>query len=608
MSLSPIDKNKMRNYDSTFELNSLKKLIFFLSSKERRSALMLLIFSLLTALIDTLGIASIMPFIAILTNLSLIETNSILNQVYLFANKYGVENKNEFIFFLGIFVFLFLVFSISLNAYTKYIQLKFIENRHHSISTLLIERYLNQPYSWFLNRNSAVLGSTVLSEASQVVALGMKPLIEIISSFFVISFIFILMLYVDYKLAISVIVILGGAYLIIYLLTDRLGKKIGKERFVANQKRFTIVNEAFGASKEIKVAGLEEVYLNQFIGPSIVHANRSATAGFLAGMPRFALEAIAFGGMMLVLLYLVGQKGNFSNAIPIISLYAFAGYRMLPSLQKAYHASTMLRFCSPAIESLYDIIKNLNPNNIIKSKETIDFKKSIVLKNLNFKYPNSSNLTLKNINIEIQHKKIIGLVGPTGSGKTTLVDVILGILTPQDGTLLVDGKIINNNNLRTWQNNIGYLPQIIYLSDDTIAKNIAFGVNSEEINQEALERAAKIANLHNFITTELPEKYNTTVGERGIRLSGGQRQRIGIARALYHNPKILILDEATSALDNDTEKAVMDAINNLGNDITIILIAHRLTTIKKCDEIIKIENGSIVAKGKFEELINDYQN
>ena len=184
----------------------------------------------------------------------------------------------------------------------------------------------------------------------------------------------------------------------------------------------------------------------------------------------------------------------------------------------------------------------------------------------------------------------------------------MGILTPQDGTLQVDGKIINNNNLRSWQNNIGYLPQIIYLADDTIAKNIAFGLNSEEINQEALERAAKIANLHNFITTELPEKYNTTVGERGIRLSGGQRQRIGIARALYHNPKILILDEATSALDNDTEKAVMDAINNLGNDITIILIAHRLTTIKKCDEIIKIEKGSIVAKGKFEELINDYQN
>ena len=275
---------------------------------------------------------------------------------------------------------------------------------------------------------------------------------------------------------------------------------------------------------------------------------------------------------------------------------------MLPSLQRAYHASTMLRFCSPAIESLYDTLKNLNPNNIIKSKETIDFKKSIVLKNLNFKYPNSSNLTLKNINIEIQHKKIIGLVGPTGSGKTTLVDVILGILTPQDGTLQVDGKIINNNNLRSWQNNIGYLPQIIYLSDDTIAKNIAFGVNSEEINQEALERAAKIANLHNFITTELPEKYNTTVGERGIRLSGGQRQRIGIARALYHNPKILILDEATSALDNDTEKAVMEAINNLENDITIILIAHRLTTIKKCDEIIKIEKGSIVAKGKFEEV------
>ena len=234
--------------------------------------------------------------------------------------------------------------------------------------------------------------------------------------------------------------------------------------------------------------------------------------------------------------------------------------------------------------------------------------KKISLNSIDYNYPNSSRIALKNINLEIPVNKTVAIVGATGSGKTTLVDIILGLLEAQKGTLEVDGEVINKQNSKGWLKSIGYVPQSIYLSDDTIANNIAFGINNENINQVDVEKASKIANLHEFVINELPEKYQTSIGERGVRLSGGQRQRIGIARALYHNPNILILDEATSALDNQTEQAVMDAVNNLGKKITIILIAHRLNTVKDCDIIFKLDKGQLIGKGTFKDLIENNKN
>ena len=297
------------------------------------------------------------------------------------------------------------------------------------------------------------------------------------------------------------------------------------------------------------------------------------------------------------------QTGSFNNALPIISLYVFAGYRLIPSLQQIYRSFTTLTFAGPVIDKLYNNKKNLKNVLINKDEKLLDFNKSIKLNNLHYNYPNASRTTLKDINLNIPAKATVGLIGPTGSGKSTVVDIILGLLEAQKGTLEVDGKIITNENLRSWQKSIGYVPQHIYLSDDTVAGNIAFGVDDNDIDQIRVEKVSKIANLHQFVMDDLPQKYLTTIGERGIRLSGGQRQRIGIARALYHNPKLLILDEATSALDNETEKSVMNSINNLDNNITIIMIAHRLNTVKDCDIIFKLEKGRLVKKGKFEEIV-----
>ena len=317
------------------------------------------------------------------------------------------------------------------------------------------------------------------------------------------------------------------------------------------------------------------------------------------------LEAIGFGGIILMILYKMTQAGSLINALPIISLYVFAGYRLMPALQQAYASFTQLSFISPSLDKLYDDLKSLKPHNYSQDQGTLSLNKTISLKHIYYNYPGTSRSALKDISLTINAKSIVGFVGITGSGKSTTVDIILGLLEAQKGSLEVDGKVIGKQNSRSWQRSIGYVPQHIYLSDDTIAANIAFGVELKDINQDMVKKASKIANLHDFITDELPKQYETTIGERGVRLSGGQRQRIGIARALYHNPKVLILDEATSALDNQTEKAVMDAINNLSKNITIILIAHRLSTVKNCDTIFLLDKGQLQDQGTFEELIKN---
>jgi len=302
-------------------------------------------------------------------------------------------------------------------------------------------------------------------------------------------------------------------------------------------------------------------------------------------------------------LFFMTITGNITNVLPIIGLYAFAGYRLMPALQKIYSSFTALRFVGPSLDSLHKDLRNLKPNIQKEYKDSLRLNKNICLKNIHYNYPNSSKTVLKNINLNIPANKTIGLVGATGSGKTTTIDIILGLLEAQKGTLEVDGEIINTNNKRAWQQSIGYVPQQIFLSDNTISANIAFGVNIHDINQKAVEHAAKIANLHEFVINELPQKYQTFVGERGIRLSGGQRQRIGIARALYHKPTVLILDEATSALDNLTEQAIMNALSNSTNNITKILVAHRLRTVRDCDIIYLFDKGQLKEHGTFEELI-----
>jgi ABC-type bacteriocin/lantibiotic exporter with double-glycine peptidase domain len=578
---------------------TFKKLLFLLTPHERKRAGLLLIMIIIMALLDMIGIASILPFMAVLTNPSLLETNVVLNTIFQNLSMLGIETSQEFLVALGVLVFALLIISLAFKAFTTYAQIRFVYMREHSVAKRLIESYLHQPYIWFLSRHSADLGKNILSEVSTIIGFGISPLMELIAKGIVTIALITLLIIVDAKLAFIVGLSLGSAYFIVFYILSKYLKQIGEERVVNNQLRFTAVSEMFGAAKEVKVGGLEETYIKSFSNSAQIFARTQASSLIISQLPRFILEAFAFGGILLIILYISVQTGSFNNALPVVSLYVFAGYRLMPALQQIYSSFTNLSFVGPSLNKLYHDLKSLKPLDENQDQEFLKFNKTITLKNIHYSYPNTSRIALKNINLTIPVKSTVGLMGATGSGKTTVVDIILGLLVAQKGTLEVDGKVITKQNVRAWQRSIGYVPQHIYLSDDTVAANIAFGVEPKDINQTAVLKSSKIANLHNFVIDELPKQYQTTIGERGVRLSGGQRQRIGIARALYHNPQVLILDEATNALDNLTEKAVMDSINNLSKDITIILIAHRLDTVKKCDKIFLLENGKLKNNESF---------
>ena len=578
------------------------KLLSLLSPQEIRKGFLLFLMILIMALLDTIGVASVFPFMAVLADPSIIQTNSLLSKFYLLSNAIGVENELQFIFFLGVFLFLMLVASLFFKSITIYTQLRFIQMREYTIGKRLLEGYLCQSYSWFLSRNSADIGKSILSETTVVIQQGLNPLILLIANSTVAVSLILLLIFINPILALAVGCILGVSYFAIYASLRKYLNNIGEVRLENNQSRFKAVSEAFGAAKEVKIRSLESAFIKRFSKAAQIFARTNSSAMAIQQLPRFALEGVAFGSVILVMLFMISQEGNFNEALPVVSLYVFAGYRLMPALQQIYSSVTQLRFVGPSVESLSNDLKNLKTNELNYHRNAILVKESISLKNIHYNYPNSKRTALKNINLCIPAKSTVGFVGATGSGKTTTVDIILGLLEPQKGTLEVDGQIINRHNVKSWQSSIGYVPQHIYLSDNTVVANIAFGIDEEDINYEAIEKASKIANLHDFVIDNLPNQYQTFIGERGVRLSGGERQRIGIARALYHNPQVLILDEATSSLDNQTEQSVMEAVNNLSKDILIILIAHRLNTVKKCDNIFLMEKGELKKQGSFEDL------
>jgi ABC-type multidrug transport system fused ATPase/permease subunit len=317
------------------------------------------------------------------------------------------------------------------------------------------------------------------------------------------------------------------------------------------------------------------------------------------------MQVLLFGGMLLALVYLMANYGGFQQALPVLALYAFAAYRLMPNIKSIYQSVSQMRFTEAALDALCEDFRTLqtSPSPSESGVEQIRLSKELRLDNVVYSYPNAPQPALNGLDITIPAFSKVGLVGSTGCGKTTTIDLVLGLLQPDAGRLLVDGKEIGAGNVRAWQRSVGYVAQHIFLADDTVAGNIAFGLSDKKTDLAAVERAAKIANLHEFVVGELPDGYQTQVGERGVRLSGGQRQRIGIARALYNDPDILILDEATSALDNLTEHAVMEAVHNLSNRKTIVLIAHRLSTVRSCDQIFLLEHGRLIGAGTYDELV-----
>ena len=443
-----------------------------------------------------------------------------------------------------------------------------------------------------------------MSEVSAVINGVVHQALIGLTKIFIVIFIVGLLLYIDPIVAITTTIVLLGSYLKIFRLVKNQLTRIGIKKTTAVFQTFKAANEAMSGIKEIKLRNSEKVFINRFIPPSKEPADCAALASIISSLPRYLLEVIAYGGIIAITIIIISTNPGRSNeVIPMISLYAMAGYRLMPALQVIYGAVSNIKYNMPAFNILVnDFIKSTEQISKELEQEPIELNDKIEIRGISFSYQNSEYPVIKNLTLDIKHNTTVGLIGSTGAGKTTLIDIILGLLTPETGSLIVDGKEINQSNIPAWQKNIGYVPQTIYLTDDTVERNIAFAVEEEEIDRELVINAAELANLDKFILT-LPDQYETSVGERGVRLSGGQRQRIGIARALYHNPIVLVFDEATSSLDGITEVAIMDAIHNLSHKKTIIMIAHRLSTVKECDVIHMMKDGEIVVSGTYQQLI-----
>ena len=581
-----------------------KKIWSLLLPKERKKGFVLILLMIVYGFVEMGGIISIFPLVAVLSDPEIIGNNKYLTFFYTY---FEFENIDQFLIFLTAIVFFVTVTRTLFNGFINHNILRYTQMRNKSMSTRLLYSYLNRPYVYFLSRHSADMGKTILSEVEDVISSSLIPALELISRLIVSSFILIAIFLADPYIATTSLFTLTFSYGIIYLLLRSYLLKKGAERVKANRNRYMIAQEVLIGIKEIKVRNATDAYLQNFNkATSFFHQLRINTS--LAKLiPQLFIQIAASGGILIVILVLLTQKENYNQLIPLVALYAFAAMRILPVLQGIFKNLTSLRSGTTALSLLSKEIKYNVQYTDKSSNNFLDFNKNIFVDNVSFSYPESKSPVINNLTLNIEAKTSVAFVGTTGSGKSTTTDLLLGLLEPQKGSIRVDGIKLSQSNIKSWQKLIGYVPQSIFLADDSIAKNIALGCKEYEIDYERIEFVAKLANLHEFIEEDLISGYSTKVGEAGVKLSGGQRQRIGIARALYRGPKILIFDEATSSLDNLTEQTVMNSINKLKNTMTIIMVAHRLSTIKECDKIYHLENGKLRSQGTFSELFSNDQ-
>lgn len=592
-------------------IETLRKLLSMLTPRERKQGALVLVLAFVMALFETAGVAAVFPFFLVLSDPEVVATNPYLGWAY---DRGGFETHQAFLLALALVTFGVLITSALIRSLGDYTMTRFMQMRRHSLSSRLFAGYLAQPYVFFLNRHSGDMAKNILAEVEQVTMFALSPILRFTISTTMLLAVLSFLVIMDPIIALVAAMVLGTAYATIFLTIRKLISRNSARRTAADTTRYTLTREALSGIKDIRILGKEQSYLDQFHPPSIEVAKMQAANLVLGQLPKYLVEAIGFGGMLILCVVLLASTGPAANAatiLPKLGIYAFAGYRMLPSVQGIYRALVELRFGAKAVEVLHDEMTQLVPASSpaplhADNRDRISINKTITLETLGFAH-DGARQGLDGISLTIPTGSSVGIVGGTGAGKTTLIDLFLGLLTPQKGQICVDDTPLTPERIRAWQATIGYVPQSIFLSDTSIAENIALGLPAGQIDMARVEQVARMAQLDQFIESDLPDAYHTMVGESGVRLSGGQRQRIGIARALYHDPDILVFDEATSALDTKTEREVMRAIAGLHGQKTILMVAHRISTVAACDNIILLEQGAIAAQGSYAELIAKHQ-
>ena len=584
--------------------NLLSKVNYIFDKKQKLQSVLLCIGLFVGALLELVGVSFITQLVTLISNPEKIHSNEIMQYCYDFFNM--TSDRQFFLFVVIALIFVYLIKNLYL-LWINYVQYTFVFNNQLRLSGRLIDCYLKKPYTYHLDNNSAEMVRNVMLDSERFFQMLLSVFLTL-SELLVSALLCVFLLIVDPVITISVVAILAvftGLYLILF---KGKAKKYGKTNQIYDGKMHQSINQALGAVKDIKILHREKYFADSFLAYGKKKMTAVRNNNVLGQFPKYLIETVCIGTVLLVLVFKIYKGEDLNTMIPQLAAFAIAAFKLLPSVSKINNYANLIVFLKPSVDLIYRDIKDTEDvvnyeiadesGNIIEinddgsqNKDTCYVADKISINNIVYRYPHTDRDVLNGISFEIPLGKSIGFIGESGSGKSTLADVILGILTPTSGTVMYGNMDVHKHPLK-WSKKLAYIPQSIFLCDDTIRNNVAFGIDEDKIDDEKVWKALREAQLEQFVKSQ-PDGLDSMVGERGVRISGGQRQRIGIARALYDNPEILVLDEATSALDTGTESAVMEAIDKLSGTMTLIIIAHRLTTIKNCDYVYKVENGNI---------------
>ena len=573
-----------------------KKLSYIFSKRDKYKIALLLCIMVAGSFLELLGVAVFQPFVNIIMMPDSIQENSYLARIY---QMFGCSTTESFltVVALGIIV-IYVVKNVYLWVEQNLI-MKFTYGMQQKLSTRLLTTYLSEPYTFHLNKNIAELQRSMQEDTGLFTQVLMHTL-QLVAEVVVCIVLGVYLFTVSNSITVVIVGLLILCVVLFTKITKRFTEQLGKEAQVYKGKLYQWVNQSLGGVKEVKVLNREEFFVSSYKKYYGLYIKGVRINRLLSITPKYMVEAVCMTGLLIaIIIKLNFGHGELENFIPQLATFAVAAFRLLPSVGRINEHVNNILYAVPSVDLIYGDLKGIEDYQESKGEEEgkeWSFEHGITAKHITYAYPNTDTNVLEDANCVIPKGKTVAFIGSSGAGKTTMADIILGLLAPQRGKILVDNIDVFKN-LTMWHHQIGYIPQVIYLSDDTIRNNIAFGIHEDQIDEEAVKTALKKAQLAEFVDT-LPDGLDTIVGDRGVRLSGGQRQRIGIARALYHDPEILVLDEATSALDNETETAVMEAIESLQGSKTMIIIAHRLTTIQNADIIYEVGDGKVTERSK----------
>jgi ABC-type multidrug transport system fused ATPase/permease subunit len=553
---------------------------------QKKRIISVLILGIIASFFEIFGIAAIFPYFSIVLD------SSLKNEYLIFCYNYlGYSSVDDFKIFLGICAIFFIVFSVLIRAYSNLQQLKICTLIESEVSSRLFEKFHRKSYSWFVKQHSSYLEKALITDVNNFATGILLPIIQLFINICLSIFAICLLVFV---IPLSIMLILGLLlvfYFILNKITNTLVTSAANKRFDANQSRYHVLSESFGSYKVIKVSGLVTMFIDRFSKASNDYSSSYVKTQIIAQTPKYFLEAVLLGGGVLSTLVLMRNSNELNKLIPSLAILVFTGYRLIPSFQAIFHSISQLKFNNPSFESIIGFNSLVSDDSYISGVSITNIN-SITLEQVSYKYEESQIFIVENVSFNFIKGKSYGVIGQSGSGKSTLLDLILGLKSPNSGLIRVNSNILNSINERSYLSKVGYVSQEIALLDDTILMNIAMVNDLSEVNLDQIYRVSKLSQIHDFILNDLPNGYETRVGQKGVSLSGGQRQRIAIARALYKNPEVLILDEATSALDVKMEKLLLNSLFEIRDSMIVIMVAHRPDSINFVDTLINLDNGN----------------